>query len=479
MAWLNIILVALHLALALFSAGHALLNKRDPRAAFGWIAICLTFPLAGPFIYFIFGVNRIATKAHELHGRKFFSLPPGSERPHFEPQFLLDEYNLPEDYVVPARISNAVTGYPLARGNLVLPLFNGEEAYPEMLKAIDAACERVYLSTYIFESDKTGRTFIDALAGAKARGVDVRVLIDGVGEWYSLPRSGPRLKKEGVSFFRYLPPALFPPFLHINLRNHRKLLVADSKVAFTGGMNIRDRHCIEGKSEKTGIADLHFKLTGSIVNQLEEVFLKDWDFASEGKSTPCAPFNYKKDPGNAVCRTILDGPDEDIDKLTMILIGSISSARKKISIVTPYFLPPRELIGALQSAALRGVHVTLILPAQNNQKIVHWAMRNMLWELVQWGVHVYYQPPPFAHAKLFLADDHYLQIGTANLDARSLRLNFELMVEVYDKGLSKKMNDYLEERRSVSKKVSLHELDGRSLPARFRDSLCWLFTPYL
>lgn len=479
MAWFNWIFLGLDLVLALFSACHALLYKRDPRAAFGWIALCLTFPLAGPLLYFVFGINRITTKARELHGKKFFKLPPGYERPHHESKVLLAEFNLPDDYVVPARISNAVTRNPLTRGNGVDPLLNGNEAYPSMLEAIHSAIDRVYLSTYIFESNKTGTAFIDALARANERGLDVRVLIDGFGEWYSFPRSGPKLKKRGIPFYRYLPPAFLPPFLHINLRNHRKLLVVDGKVAFTGGMNIGDRHIVEDCSERQCTTDLHFRLTGSVVNQLEQTFLKDWDFASGQISRKPEPYQNKELSGNAVCRTILDGPDEDIDKLIMILISAISTARKKISIVTPYFLPPRELIGALQAAALRGVKVTLILPEHNNHRVVHWAMRNMLWELIQWGVDVYYQPPPFAHGKLFLADDHYLQLGSANFDARSLRLNFELVVEVYDEELALKMSEYVEERRQASRRVSLEELDARSLPVRLRDALCWLFSPYL
>ncbi|MDH3974362.1 MAG: phospholipase D-like domain-containing protein [Deltaproteobacteria bacterium] len=479
MGWLKWLFLGFDIILALFSAGHALLYKRNPRAAFGWIALCLTFPLAGPLLYFIFGINRINTRARELHGKKIFALPAGYERLRHESKALLADFNLPDDYFVPAGISHVLAGNPLTRGNRVEPLFNGEEAYPAMLEAIDSASERVYLSTYIFESDKTGNTFIDALAGATARGVDVRVLIDGFGEWYSLPRSGSGLRKKGVGFFRYLPPTFLPPFLHINLRNHRKLLVADGKVAFTGGMNIRDRH-LEGESNRRKCTtDIHFKLVGSVVNQLEQAFLKDWDFASGGAGGKPAPFHYKELSGNALCRTILDGPDEDIDKLIMIFISSIATARKKITILTPYFLPPRELIGALQAAALRGVDVTLVLPEKNNHLIVHWAMRNMLWELVQWGVEVCYQPPPFAHGKLFLVDDHYLQIGSANFDARSLRLNFELMVEVYDEKLARKLAGYVEERRLLSRKLSLEELDGRALPVRLRDALCWLFSPYL
>jgi cardiolipin synthase len=168
-----------------------------------------------------------------------------------------------------------------------------------------------------------------------------------------------------------------------------------------------------------------------------------------------------------------------MDKLSMILVSAVSSARQKIMIMTPYFIPPRELIGALQAAALRGVEVSIILPQKNNLPFMTWATRNMLWELLQRGVQVYMQPPPFAHSKIFTVDGHYAQIGSANIDPRSLRLNFEMNIEVYDRKFTLELDEFCQQTKDISRRITLEEVDGRSLPIRIRDSFCWLFSPYL
>jgi cardiolipin synthase len=161
------------------------------------------------------------------------------------------------------------------------------------------------------------------------------------------------------------------------------------------------------------------------------------------------------------------------------LIGAISAARRRISIMTPYFLPPRELIGALQAAALRGIDVNVILPGKNNLFYVHRATRKMLWQVLQYNVNVYYQPPPFSHAKVFIVDGHYLQIGSANLDPRSLRLNFELAVEIYDENFGAALDAAFEETRKKSRRITLQEVDNRKLTTRLLDAVFWLFSPYM
>lgn len=183
--------------------------------------------------------------------------------------------------------------------------------------------------------------------------------------------------------------------------------------------------------------------------------------------------------GEALCRTVVDGPNEDIDKLAMILMGATAVARRRIFIMTPYFLPSRDLVGALQTAALRGVDVRILLPAKNNLPYVKWASDNMLWMLLKEGVRIFYQPPPFVHTKLFLIDDYYAIIGSANIDPRSLRLNFEMVLEVYDPKLNHDLAERFTQAMAASRETSLAEMDGRPLPVKVRDSLCWLFTPYL
>lgn len=474
---LNWVLVTLHVLVVLAAAGHALLFKRDPRAALGWIAVCVLFPFAGPFLYFLFGINRVRTRAKKLEQQSPFrraTSRSGAKNPLAPtPQ----EPQPPAEYGDLIRVSNAVTRYPILGGNRIETLHNGEQAFPAMLKAIEEAERSLYLSTYIFETDDTGHRFVDALARATMRGVEVRVIIDGIGEAYSMFRAANLLKKRGVCVARFLPPKLLPPMIHINLRNHRKIMVADGKIGFIGGMNIGDRHLAEIADNPSRVEDTHFRIGGPVVAQIEQTFLEDWGFATGEHLTRTdivAP-----PAGPAICRTIVEGPNEDFYKLAMILLGAVSAARRRVTIMTPYFLPSRELSGALQAAALRGVEVEVILPSKNNLPYVQWATRNTLWELLQLGIRVFLQPPPFVHSKLFIVDDHYCHIGSANIDPRSLRLNFEIVVEVYGRAFAEEVALHVRKRIHKSREVTLEEVDNRALPGRIRDALAWLFTPYL
>lgn len=462
-------LVAAAIAAAIPSAGHALLWKRDPRAALGWIVVSLTLPLAGPFLYFMFGINRIRTRAQ--------ALPISQGRGDREPPAATPTPGLPLEFVELASLANAVSRFGLTTGNSIEVLHNGEQAFPAMLRAIDEATSHLFLSSYIFESNRSGQEFIEALARATARGVDTRVEIDGIGERYSRPRVSRLLAQRGVTVARFLPPRLVPPMLHINLRNHRKVLIADGRVAFTGGMNIGDRHLAARSDNPDRVVDAHFRLQGPVVAQLQRVFLDTWAFTNR---QPVETFPAdERTAGAAICRTIVDGPDEDLDKLLSVLLAAVSAARSQVAIMTPYFVPPRELVGALKGAALRGVEVTVIVPGRNNLPFVHWGSRHMLWELLERGVRIYEQPPPFVHTKLFMVDRHYVQIGSANMDPRSMRLNFELVVEIYDRAFAATIDEHFQAARRHSREVTLAEVDGRPLPIRLRDGLCWLMTPYL
>jgi cardiolipin synthase len=278
-----------------------------------------------------------------------------------------------------------------------------------------------------------------------------------------------------VRFASFVPPRLLPPSFSVNLRNHRKILAVDGRACFTGGINIRDRYLTT--SQERGIVDVHFEITGPVSAQIEAVFLGDWLFVT-GDARPVEPV-ATEEAGTAICRAVVDGPDDDIDRLTELLVGAIGHARRRVAIMTPYFLPPRELIAPLQAAALAGVDVAVILPAKNNLPYVHRATRHMLWELLQRGVQIYYQPPPFVHSKLFYVDDDYAQIGSANLDPRSLRLNFELNVEVYDREAVAALAAHFEDTRRRSTRITQQEVDGRSLPTKLVDGVAWLFSPYL
>jgi cardiolipin synthase len=469
-------LIALNVFVVLISAGHALFYKRDPRAALGWIAVCIIFPLAGPLLYFLFGINRVRTKAKKLERRTPYPVrrPKGDEEKDLSEEMWFD---LPKEAREIARVSQALSRRPLASGNRIQMLQNGEQTYPSMLEAIEAAERLVYLSTYIFDTNDTGQSFIEALGRAVERRVQVRVIIDGIGALYSFPRAHKLMRKRGIPVAQFMPPRLLPVSVHINLRNHRKILVADGQVGFAGGMNIGDRHLADNTANKKRVVDVHFRVSGPVVSQMGDIFLEDWAFTTGEQETPVFP--VCPEAGKTICRAIMDGPNEDPDKLAMILVAAFGLARRKVMVMTPYFLPSRELIGAMQAAALRGVEVIVVLPAKNNLPFVHWATRNMLWELLQRGVRIYYQPPPFVHTKLFIMDDCYALVGSANIDPRSLRLNFEFALEIFDHDFCERLASHFEKARRRSREVTLQEVDSRSLPARTRDALAWLFTPYL
>jgi cardiolipin synthase len=472
------LLLALIPLLGLAGAGHALLYKRDPRAAFGWIAVCLMFPLVGPLLYFLFGVNRVQTRARELSARYPFRLV-GYERGESRSGVpVVEPTRLPAQWQPLGRISGHLLQRPLLEGNDLEPLHNGEETYPAMLAAIEAAETRVWLATYIFETNFTGRRFIDALARAQARGVDVRVLLDGVGELYSLPWAGTLLRQSDVRVARFMRPRIWPPQFHVNLRNHRKILLVDADVAFVGGMNIGDRHLAADETNAGRVIDVQFRLRGPVVSQVAEIFAEDWRFSTGELTQPPSPSEVGTF-GDHVCRAFSDGPNEDLDRLALIMAGTISAARERIDIMTPYFIPSPSFISALEAAWLRGVRITILLPERSNLKVVHWATRNMLWQLLHMGIEVRYQPPPFVHTKLFSIDGHYTIIGSANIDPRSLRLNFELSVEVFSESFAQRVQAHCDEVSARSRPVTLQEVDDRSLPVRVRDAVCWLFSPYL
>ena len=467
---LNGVLIALLTLLAVLSAGHALINKRDPRSALGWILTCIAVPLFGPLFYWGMGVNRIYRRAKRWQ-KEAGEVPRWPDRPVSVPAPLPAELSYLKEL---RRLSDRVVSTNLVPGNSIIPLENGEEAYPAMLAAIKSAASSVHLCTYIFDGDGTGKLFTGALRAAAQRGVEVRVIVDSLGEKYSRPTAKKLLKGSAVQFRSFLP---LRPGGYLNLRNHRKILVVDGAVAFTGGMNIGDRHLAE--RPKPLVKDVHFQVNGPAVADLQRTFLEDWRFTQGEQLTGPRYFPELPQAGSALVRAVSDGPDKDFRKLNWIILGALSCARRRVIIVTPYFVPDRPVISALVTAALRGVSITLVLPGKNNLPFVQWASQSYLWELLQQGVRIFSQPPPFVHTKFMVVDGSWSLIGSANLDPRSLRLNFEFDLEVYDRAFARQLEARCATAVAASHELTLAELDRRPLPIKLRDGAAKLFSPYL
>jgi len=460
---------------ALLASMHAVLNKRDSRAAALWIGLICLLPFAGPLLYLALGVNRI--RRHALSLRIGRTSDDVSLRPI--PDDMGEPHRLEAEHLrMLARVVDRVAKRPLAAANRVQALVNGDEAFPAMLAAIQSATVSVSLATYIFDNDSSGNQFAEALARAIKRGVQVRVLIDDAGARYSWPSIVGKLKRSGVPVARFLPTLAPWRLTTMNLHNHRKLLVADGRIGFTGGINIREGNVLANKPRRP-VQDLHFKVEGPLVAQLQEAFADDWEFCTREDLTGDAWFPELKECGNVIARVITDGPEVDLDKLRWTLLGALSCAQSSVRILTPYFLPDQSLITSLNLAALRGVEVDIILPAVSNLPYVHWASRAMWWQVLERGCRIWLTPPPFDHSKLMIVDNHWVFFGSANWDARSLRLNFELNVECYGRDFASGIEAVVQRKLREAKPVTLEEVDGRSLLGRLRDGVARLFTPYL
>ncbi len=461
------------LVLAVLATGHVLLRKRDVRAAIGWVGLIWLVPFVGVLLYSLLGINRIRRRAAALGFHE-----PGtalSVPEQMEVDRDVSKLSSPTTQALHAFMDHVVTR-PLLPGNAVRVLSDGDETYPAMLAAIDGAERSVSLSTYIFDSGPSGRAFVAALGRAQRRGVAVRVLVDAVGSRYSFPPAHLYLRREGITVARFLPAFLSPWF---NLRNHRKILVVDGVVGFTGGINIREEHVAPDEKPR-GTHDTHFELRGPVVAHLQEAFAQDWAFATKELLTGPAWFpQVIPHAGSLLARGVADGPDADFERFKWTLLGAVACARRSIRIMTPYFLPEHDLATALNVAALRGVRVEVVIPERGNLPIVQWAMWSQLRMVIGHGCRVFAVPRPFDHSKLMVVDDVWALVGSANWDPRSLRINFELVVELYGPEIAREIDRRIEARLASAREITREWLEARPIALQLRDGIARLFSPYL
>lgn len=462
------------LTLSLAASIHIVLRKRDSRAAIGWVGIVWLVPFLGSGLYYLLGINRIRRRASRLRPTpnrpQSGSTPPPSAPPTL-PSAAAHLQRL-------AGLGHTLTGAQLTSGNEVTPLVCGDAAFPEMISAIDNACHFVVIATYIFDHDAVGLAFVDALERAVARGVEVRVLIDGLGSYYSFPPITRILRARGIPCARFMHSILPWRMAYLNLRSHRKLLIADGVIAFTGGMNLRAGHLLRS-GHKRPIRDVQFRLKGPVVGQLTEVFAQDWRFTTGEKLSDPFWFPINHRVGSTMARAIVSGPDGEIERMTQLIMGALSQATQSVRIATPYFLPDRPLISALVLAALRGVRVELVIPRVSNLPLVHWATMAQIGHLIGQGIRVWQSPPPFDHSKLLVVDGAWSLIGSANWDTRSLRLNFELDVEIYDGTLAAEIDRLIADQMEAGEELTRDWLTSRTLAVKLRDGTAALFSPYL
>jgi len=454
------------------AAVHAAMTKTDVRAATGWVAVVLLSPFFGAFLYLIAGINRVRRRAVRRRRRarnRAHGLEAGAAQ--------VGVVSCPSL----VRLGDSVSPFRLRPGNRIAPLAGGDEAYPAMIEAIQGAKRSIALATYIFDHDSAGLAFVQALGEAHARGVVVKVLIDGVGSRYSKPPIARALAKQGIAPALFMSDVIGLGLPYANLRSHRKILVIDGHLAFTGGMNIRE-HFLSVAMGEDMAHDTHFRVEGPVVDQLLTIFAEDWAFTTTENLQGARWFGHEAHEDledGMLARTVPSGPDSSLESTHAMLMGALAVAQERVLLSTPYFLPDQQLVGAFGVAARRGIAVDIVIPKANNLKLVDYAMTAQLDQVIRHGCRVWRALGAFDHSKLLTVDGSWSYIGSSNLDPRSLRLNFELDVEVHDARLAAWIESRLRARIANSEAETLETLMARPPLARLRNRAVWLASPYL
>lgn len=456
---------------------HVIIRKNDPRAAGYWVALIALVPLLGPLLYLLFGINiirRSGKRYREMAGMSGDSVLDAMS--HVLPEWETEVQAMP-GFVHGLKTLSRLS---LVGGNTVEPLRNGDETMPAMLAAIESAQKSISLLSYIFEIKGVGMKFVDALERAVKRGVEVRVMIDDAGTRYGWPPVTGELRKRGVTVHRFMPNRFIGRLLTMNLRNHRKLMVVDGYTGFTGGLNIRQGNMLL-ESPDHPVQDLHFRVQGPVVSQMQRMFAEDWHFCTGEWLTGEAWFPELDMPGDVSAIGLPEGPDADNQTISFAIATALNEAKKEVRIITPYFLPPEPIFSALITCVLRGVKVRIITPSggANNIPFVHWASRTFYAPLLRRGIQIFESEPPFDHSKVMVVDGIFSMIGSTNWDPRSLHLNFEFNLACFDDQLAQRLNHEFDQKLALSKPVTLEELAAQTWLERFRNGIARLFVPLL
>ncbi|WP_064091652.1 cardiolipin synthase [Rossellomorea aquimaris] len=458
------------------------LERKDAGATWAWLMVLFFIPLLGFILYLIFGQNLSRKRLFDWEEMKRIGIEDLIQRQitalkEHRFSFSSDTTYIYQDLIYMHLINNEAL---LTQDNEVTVYTHGEDKFNSLLKDIDSAKDHIHIQYYIFKNDTLGRKIVDRLTYKAKQGVKVRLLYDEMGSRRTRRRFFKDLLTAGGEVEVFFPSKI--PFinLRLNYRNHRKIVVIDGKVGYVGGFNVGNEYL--GLNPKFGYwRDTHLRIVGSASLAMQTRFILDWNQASKSKKIA---YNMRYFPqsqfkGQAGIQMVTCGPDSEWEQIKNGYIKMISSAKKSIFIQTPYFIPDASLLDSLRIAALTGVDVRIMIPNKPDHLFVYWATYSYIGELLKAGAKIYIYENGFIHAKTIVVDELISSVGTANIDVRSFRLNFEVNAFIYDKSLSERLSTIFMSDINKSKEMTLAIYNERPMIIRFKESVSRLISPIL
>lgn len=463
-------LLVLYVTIAIGIIISLLINGVRPSKTLAWLLAIFTIPVGGILLYLMSGRNRRKNKLLRIKRKTFGKTVTTSGH-----KTLL----APVAYEKIIRLNYVNNHFPPTANNKVLRLKNGQATFENIFEALEKATSYIHLQYYIFEEGELADRLLRLFEAKIKLGVKVRLIYDGIGS-FSLSKSYiKKLKSADVEVFPFLPFKFGRFLASINYRNHRKIIVIDGEVGFTGGINISDKY-LKGDTNLGKWHDMHLKIEGNAVLQLNEVFLMDWQLVSGQQLEPNENPGVVNQPnGNLLVQIVQSGPDDDFPAIQQLYFSMINQAKNYLYITNPYIIPGYAIMTALETLALSGIDVRLLISENNDSKLVSWSVRSYFEPLLKAGVKIYLFPDGFLHSKIVISDDAIASVGTANIDVRSFEQNYEVNAVIYDRQFVNELKlDFLKDS-GKSHLLTYDAHQERPWSARLKEGFAKVFSPLL
>lgn len=466
------------LATAIPVAIMIMLEKRSPHKTAAWILVLILLPFFGIIFYLIFGQEYRKQKIFSRRGikslGKFRRLASKQLREIEQTHFSFSPQIMEKENIIRLLLNNSNS--LLTTGNKAKLLIDGVATFEAIFKAVELAKHHIHLEYYIFSDDEIGNRFKQLLIEKSKLGVEVRIIIDDVGSWGLNQKFLDDFTKNGIEIYSFME-VRFPRLTsRVNFRNHRKIVIIDGKIGFTGGINVADRY-LHGNKKIGNWRDTHLQITGDAVACLQVVFAADWFFVVNENLSGTHYFPVFTEKKGIPIQISASGPDSDWENIGQAFFAAISNARKKIFITTPYLMPPPPILTALKTAALSSVDVRIIIPEFSDARTAKWCSFSYVEELLEAGVKIFFYQNGFIHSKYMLVDDIFSTIGSTNLDFRSLETNFEVNAFLYDEKFTQTLDKLFKSDLKNCRLLKLQEWSKRPWHFKVRESLAHIVSP--